>query len=122
MKAMSFTNIGLVKPSGNKKAMDFFINHLVGYSWFDGALASNQREHPWMDKGMNVYYDDEVMDKKNETYLQLLDVKKNWIRNKLPNDPRKNLLEEITETKKDQPIETPADSFSVYNYYLISLF
>jgi hypothetical protein len=33
------------------------IVHEVGHNWFYGILASNERQHPWMDEGMNTYYE-----------------------------------------------------------------
>ncbi|MBC3542064.1 M1 family aminopeptidase [Rufibacter sediminis] len=33
------------------------IIHEVGHNWFYGILASNEREHPWLDEGINSYYE-----------------------------------------------------------------
>ena len=33
------------------------IVHEVGHNWFYGILASNEREHPWMDESLNTYYE-----------------------------------------------------------------
>ncbi|MBC7426158.1 MAG: M1 family metallopeptidase, partial [Bacteroidia bacterium] len=33
------------------------IVHEVGHNWFYGALGSNERDHPWMDEGLNSYYE-----------------------------------------------------------------
>lgn len=33
------------------------ILHEVGHNWFYGILASNEREHPWMDESINSYYE-----------------------------------------------------------------
>ena len=32
------------------------IAHEVGHNWFYGMIASNEREHPWMDEGLNTYF------------------------------------------------------------------
>ncbi|MBD2720745.1 M1 family metallopeptidase [Hymenobacter armeniacus] len=32
------------------------IVHEVGHNWFYGILGSNERDFPWMDEGMNSYY------------------------------------------------------------------
>lgn len=31
--------------------------HEGGHNWFYGILASNEREHPWMDEGLNSFYE-----------------------------------------------------------------
>ncbi|WP_062544078.1 M1 family metallopeptidase [Rufibacter tibetensis] len=33
------------------------IIHEVGHNWFYGILASNERAHPWLDEGINSYYE-----------------------------------------------------------------
>jgi len=43
----------------NTKSMDLdqVIAHEVGHNWFYGILGSNEREHPWLDEGLNSYYE-----------------------------------------------------------------
>jgi hypothetical protein len=40
---------------------EFTIEHEVGHNWFYGILASNERMYPWMDEGMNTYYDNQYI-------------------------------------------------------------
>lgn len=36
---------------------DRVVVHEVGHNWFQGILATNERKNPWMDEGMNSYYE-----------------------------------------------------------------
>lgn len=35
--------------------------HEVGHNWFYGILATNEREHPWMDESVNTYFHHRVL-------------------------------------------------------------
>ncbi len=52
MEYPMFTIIGTM---GDPVSLDNVIAHEVGHNWFQGVLASNERDHPWMDEGMNSY-------------------------------------------------------------------
>ncbi len=36
------------------------IVHEVGHNWFQGILASNERDYPWLDEGVNSYIENRV--------------------------------------------------------------
>jgi hypothetical protein len=48
------TVIGL---TGSEKDLDQVLTHEVGHNWFYGILGNNERDHPWMDEGINSYYE-----------------------------------------------------------------
>ena len=54
---MEYPTITSITPQSTGKALDLVIEHEVGHNWFYGVLASNERRYPWMDEGMNTYYD-----------------------------------------------------------------
>ena len=31
--------------------------HEAGHNWFQGMLATNERRNPWMDEGLNTFYE-----------------------------------------------------------------
>ncbi|KUG06702.1 M1 family metallopeptidase [Solirubrum puertoriconensis] len=45
----------------------FAIVHEVGHNWFYGILASNEREHPWQDEGVNSYLENRVLEAFHQT-------------------------------------------------------
>lgn len=54
---MEYPMITVIGPSYTKQNLDEVITHEVGHNWFYGILASNEREHPYMDEGINSYYE-----------------------------------------------------------------
>ena len=54
---MEYPMITLLSGELDAKTLDGIIAHEVGHNWFQGILASNERDHPWMDEGLNSYYD-----------------------------------------------------------------
>lgn len=54
---MEYPNITVIGKSGNALALETVIVHEVGHNWFYGQLGSNERDHPWLDEGINSYYE-----------------------------------------------------------------
>ena len=46
----------ITSPEANEERLDAVITHEVGHNWFYSILGSNEREHAWMDEGINSYY------------------------------------------------------------------
>jgi Peptidase family M1 domain len=46
----------ITSPDANEERLDAVITHEVGHNWFYSILGSNEREHAWMDEGINSYY------------------------------------------------------------------
>ncbi|MEX1187941.1 MAG: M1 family metallopeptidase [Bacteroidia bacterium] len=55
---MEYPTITVISARGGPKALDNVTAHEVGHNWFYGILASNERDFPWMDEGMNSFYDE----------------------------------------------------------------
>jgi hypothetical protein len=45
----------ITSPDADQKRLDAVITHEVGHNWLYGILASNERDFPWMDEGINTY-------------------------------------------------------------------
>lgn len=58
---MEYPMITVIGKTGEPKSLDNVITHEVGHNWFYGILASNEREHGWMDEGMNTFYENRYM-------------------------------------------------------------
>lgn len=112
---MEYPMITVIGLSGDAQSLDGVITHEVGHNWFYGILAFNERDHAWMDEGMNSYYDhlyNEIYYGKSPERLpefmmkgsdaDALDVAYQF-------QARRNL---------DQAPETTSDDFTSINYFL----
>ena len=115
---MEYPTITLLNAGGSEATLESVINHEVGHNWFQGILATNERKFPWMDEGMNSFYDL----KYDKTFALKKDEKtnNNFINKKISQYPEENFLQTIIKLKKDQPINTSSESFSLENYNLIA--
>jgi len=111
---MEYPTITSIYPTHSEKSLEDLIEHEVGHNWFQGILASNERENPWMDEGFNSYYD-----------LRYIKEKYGESKKQEPLEG-KSLLQRAMDTwinwKMDQPLTTPSEKFSVINYGLIAYF
>jgi hypothetical protein len=103
---MEYPTITVISPGGNPKGLDNTITHEIGHNWFYGILASNERTHPWMDEGLNSYYE-----KKYSTF-------KYGEKSK----PEQAFFETKAISKTDQQIETPSEKYSAINYELTAYY
>ena len=100
---MEYPTITVISPISELKALDVIIAHEVGHNWFYGILASNEREHPWMDEGMNSFFEKKYTEAKYGRMPQLEEL----------------LFQTKARQKTDQPIATEAENFSVTNYLTV---
>jgi hypothetical protein len=54
---MEYPMITALSGTYDAKTLDITIAHEVGHNWFQGILATNERDHAWMDEGMNTFYE-----------------------------------------------------------------
>ncbi len=118
---MEYPTITLLDDGGSEKMLDFVINHEVGHNWFEAILGTNERTHPWMDEGMNTYYDNRyALQQYGNTKLDIIQTKSKFINNRLPDDIQHTLLQTVIGIKKDQPIETVSEKFTAFNYNMVA--
>jgi len=58
---MEYPTITIIGGIGSAQTLDRIIAHEVGHNWFQGIIGSNERVHPWMDEGINSYYETRYM-------------------------------------------------------------
>ncbi len=108
---MEYPTITLITTQDGGQELDATIAHELGHNWFYGALASNERDHAWMDEGMNSFYERKYTNSRYKT--QQKDTKST------PDDVEKLLIEAYGDIYKDQPINLTSDAYTATNYGLI---
>ncbi|MFH0894500.1 MAG: M1 family metallopeptidase [Bacteroidota bacterium] len=61
---MEYPGIVSIGNFGIEKMFEEILVHELGHIWIYGALGSNEREHPWLDEGVNTYYENRYMSEK----------------------------------------------------------
>ena len=67
-EGMEYPNIAVIGAVSSASMLETVIIHEVGHNWFYGLLGSNEREHPWMDEGVNTFYEKEIKASLNPTF------------------------------------------------------
>ncbi len=110
---MEYPMITLItSPKASREDLDGVIAHEVGHNWFYGMLGSNEREHPWMDEGINTYYEFLYEAEKYRDNSALGDLVPQDIRKKSVDDYLDAVYRVFNQVKTEEPIETPTTGFS----------
>jgi hypothetical protein len=120
---MEYPMITLItSPNAEEPELDAVITHEVGHNWFYGILASNERDHAWMDEGINTYF---------QFRYEAEKYKANTIfGNAIPEDIKQKSVEEfqgiiytqLSQLPMEEPIETPSASFKDKDTYGIVIY
>ncbi|HVZ98652.1 MAG TPA: M1 family metallopeptidase [Chitinophagaceae bacterium] len=115
---MEYPTITAISAMPSEQSLEFTIEHEVGHNWNYGILATNERDHPWMDEGMNTYFDNRYRQWKYGTG-QRQTTGHDLFENKIPADKTGLGYRIVVADKKDQPIEGTSENFSPINYDLM---
>ncbi len=118
---MEYPTITSISPTEDTQSLDMTIEHEVGHNWVYCILATNERDYPWMDEGMNTYFDNRYQKLKYPEENQQ-EKQKGFLEKRLPYDDENLIYRMQIAAKKDQPIETPSIDFSETNYDVIAYY
>lgn len=108
--SMEYPMITMITES-DEMEVDATIAHEVGHNWLMGILSTNERDHAWMDEGINTYierkYRQQFYPAKQQTPLDF---------SGLNGSGAHKLLNTTIGLKKDQPIDLTSDAYSAFNY------
>lgn len=54
---MEYPMLTFIMPGATGNTLEQVIAHEVGHNWFYGILATDERRFPWMDEGLNSYFE-----------------------------------------------------------------
>jgi hypothetical protein len=114
---MEYPTITSISPVTDPIQLESVLEHEIGHNWFQGMLASNEREHPWLDEGLNTYYD--LRYNSNKNLEQPLPA---FLKTLVPGSPERFLLNLNATRKRDQPITTSSEKFNFSNYNLVAYY
>lgn len=71
---MEYPTITIISPMPDEKMTELVIAHEVGHNWFQGMLASHEQRDPWLDEGVNSFFEDRYMRQQHPEEKEMLDM------------------------------------------------
>ncbi|MCC6187257.1 MAG: M1 family metallopeptidase [Chitinophagaceae bacterium] len=101
---MEYPTLAIVDAAAINALQEVLV-HEIGHNWFYGMIASNERIHPWLDEGLNSFYEQKTID---YIKIQTSDYSKSGNSD--------FVYHQLAATRKDQAIALPAADFRALNY------
>ena len=115
--AMEYPSIKIIKNVKSAEALEYYIAHEIGHSWFYAALGTNERDESYFDEGLTTY-----LEQKYTAHYHNGSNHYDRILPKLLTSEDKPTLRHFTEGQicrhMHQPLTTPATEISGINYGL----
>jgi aminopeptidase N len=112
----------ITSPNAKEEEMDAVITHEVGHNWFYGILGSNERDHPWMDEGLNTYFQFRYEAEKYRTNSVLGTMIPPYIKELSEVDFQKRIYEVLRSVPAQQAISTGSTGFTNKDDYGIVVY
>ena len=117
---MEYPMITLIEFDAGDKALDYIIAHEIGHNWFYGILGSNERIYPWMDEGLNSFFDRAYI---SNFYGEPM--YENTFSQKLKDEKQELgllqlLIFQLQSSNRDVPINTPSTQMDMFTYAAMS--
>ena len=118
---MEYPNITVIGNASSKEELEVVIVHEVGHNWFYGLLGSNERDHAWMDEGLNTMNEIRYMQTKYPNNQRMSDMARGMadklhIENLNHQDMSSFTYATVAGLGLDQPIELHSKDYTNLNY------
>lgn len=98
-------------------ALKTVVIHEAGHNWFQGILASNERRYPWLDEGLNSFYEWKTVEADDETRRDTAAKKKGISKNAFREPDAETIFYyELAKTGEDQPLNLSSEEYREANY------
>jgi hypothetical protein len=104
---MEYPTVTIIDKSASKQ-LRLVTVHEAGHNWFYGMLGSNERDHAWMDEGINTFYEQKTND----------DIVPDSLKKKKTGLDETMVYYQRAATHEDQAIEQTSANFEKLNYGL----
>lgn len=120
---MEYPMITLItSPNAKEEEMDAVITHEVGHNWFYGILGSNERDNPWMDEGLNTYFQFRYEAEKYRSNTILASMIPKEIKELSEPEFQARIYEVLNSIPTDKPITTGSTGFTNKDDYGIVIY
>lgn len=116
---MEYPTITLITLNAGQQELDATLAHELGHNWFYGILASNERDHAWMDEGINSYYQHRYEIEKYGNTSDEPQFSNAFLKARMPATFNETQIATLEKIKKDQPIDTTSAAYTETNYNLM---
>jgi hypothetical protein len=119
---MEYPNITIIGNAGSAIDLDLVITHEVGHNWFYGILGSNERRYPFLDEGINSFYEmryvrERYPDEKLTRFLRLDPSFPLFGLSRVPYWKMHEVLYYFSmRMRADQPLDLHSTDYSSFNY------
>lgn len=121
---MEYPTVTVIGNVGSDFGLETVIMHEVGHNWFYGILGSNERDHPWMDEGLNSFNEMRYIETKYPeltllaSFAPQLSSKNEFFGTKKVKQRSQYYLMYMMNARRnlDQPIEEKSENYTSTNY------
>lgn len=110
--SMEYPMITMITESSEME-VDATMAHEIGHNWLMGILSTNERDHAWMDEGINTYVERRYRQK---YYPEVKENSSSLDMSGLNGSGVHMLLNTVMGLEKDQPIDLTSAAYSEFNY------
>lgn len=121
---MEYPTVTVIGDVGSDIGLETVIMHEVGHNWFYGILGTNEREHPWLDEGLNSFNELRYIQTKYPELTLLASIspelsgKNDFFDTKDVRQRAQYMLSYLLNARRnmDQPIEEKSEEYTPTNY------
>lgn len=112
---MEYPTITVLNEIRNQEELDLLIAHETGHNWFGLAIANNERRIPWLDEGLNTFYDNRYKQLRYPESSR----KTKFPFNRFPDNFSRALIAGLESIREDQSPNLASEDLTSFNYGLM---